>query len=194
MAVFNTITIPLDRNILTYFFSRIRISTTHFYNNDPCWEWTGGSLRQGYAFWRPHFGGRRWYIPLHRALYHYFVEVPDNTKVCDHLCRVRHCVNPAHMELVTQRENVLRGEGIAVAKSQQTHCVNGHPLEGDNVITLNQNGNRACRACAARRVKEYWARLYALPIDHPERVKVRERQRQHARRSREKKSNSLRVF
>jgi len=64
----------------------------------------------------------------------------------DHLCRNRTCCNPAHLELVTGRENLLRGDTLAAANAAKTHCIQGHPLADDNLYVAN-NGARTCRTC-----------------------------------------------
>jgi hypothetical protein len=71
--------------------------------------------------------------------------IPDGL-VLDHLCRVRNCVRPEHLEVVTFRENVLRGEGSSANRARQTHCYKGHLLEGENVYTPH-NGKRGCKTC-----------------------------------------------
>lgn len=65
----------------------------------------------------------------------------------DHLCRKTLCVNPAHLELVTHRENVLRGQSFAAVNAAKTHCKRGHPLTAENV-RLIKGGGRQCVACA----------------------------------------------
>ena len=71
--------------------------------------------------------------------------IPDGLTV-DHLCRVRSCVNTEHMELVTVRENVLRG-----SRGDATHCKRGHEYTPENT-RLDRHGWRICRAC--RRMHE----------------------------------------
>lgn len=66
--------------------------------------------------------------------------IPDGM-VLDHLCRNPACVNPAHLDAVPQRENVRRG-----FHGSKTHCLRGHPLSGENLIT-RKTGGRVCRAC-----------------------------------------------
>ena len=66
--------------------------------------------------------------------------------VLDHTCRVRNCVNPDHLEAVTNRENILRGTGFSARNARKTHCIRGHELAGDNLY-LKENGHRHCRQC-----------------------------------------------
>jgi len=64
----------------------------------------------------------------------------------DHLCRVRNCVNPEHLEPITQRINILRGESFAAKKAAQTHCIHGHEFTPENLY-LDRRG-RKCKTCA----------------------------------------------
>lgn len=110
---------------------------------DGCWVWTAGFHRDGYGQFKS--GGRT--VPAHRAAYELLVgEVPDGL-VLDHLCRNRACVNPRHLEPVTNRENVLRGETFVAENLAKTHCPNGHPYSGEN-LAFTPDGRRRCRACA----------------------------------------------
>jgi len=77
----------------------------------------------------------RWLVPLGLEL--------------DHLCRVRRCVNPEHLEEVTHQTNVLRGEGVAAINAAKTHCPQGHPYDEKN--TLVWMGERLCKACRRER-------------------------------------------
>ena len=71
---------------------------------DGCWLWTGSPGNTGYV--RAFFDGKRWLV--HRWAYTHFVgPIPDGF-VIDHLCRRITCVNPAHLEAVTQQENIRR--------------------------------------------------------------------------------------
>ena len=70
----------------------------------------------------------------------------------DHLCRIPLCVNPDHLEVVTPRENTMRGlignpltNGGAIFNRQKTHCRNGHPYEGSN-LSLTKEGHRVCKS------------------------------------------------
>lgn len=78
----------------------------HVNVNTNCWEWTGHLAKGGYAQIKRD-GRTQW---AHRYLYELMVSrIGENVRVLDHLCRVRACVNPDHMELVTQQQNVRRG-------------------------------------------------------------------------------------
>jgi len=74
-------------------------------------------------------------------------------------CQYRHCVNDAHLELVTRVENVMRGEGFGPMNAAKTKCPKGHPYSGDNLFF--DDGYRKCRACVRARCRAYSKRLYA---------------------------------
>ena len=71
--------------------------------------------------------------------------IPDGL-VIDHVCNNRGCVRPDHLRPVTQRENILRGEGVAAKRARQTHCKRGHELAGEN-IRITSTGSRQCLIC-----------------------------------------------
>lgn len=107
-----------------------------------CWLWIG-SLDKGYGRF-----GENWKKPpvgAHLFAWRTYVgPVPDGLEL-DHLCRVRNCVNPAHLEPVTTRENLLRGEGFSAKNAQKTHCPQGHEYTPEN--TYRWRGQRKCREC-----------------------------------------------
>lgn len=73
----------------------------------------------------------------------------------DHLCGVRRCVNPEHLEAVTHRENLLRGTGFAAVNAAKTHCPHGHEYTPENTYhNPNPNGGRICRTCKRKRDAE----------------------------------------
>lgn len=118
---------------------------------DTCWMWKGRIGPGGYGL----FGkvSRR----AHRFTYELYIgPIPDGYEI-DHLCHVRACVNPAHLEAVTPEENRRRAVHWNFKK---THCLRGHPLYGDNLI-LTKTGGRQCRTCARRRGVEYLQRKRA---------------------------------
>lgn len=114
----------------------------------PCWVWTASKDRYGYGQFRigGHVGSL---VRAHRYAYEKLV-LPAGEKLqkkidIDHLCRVRHCCNPAHLELVTRKVNLLRGEGITARNAAATQCPQGHPYNVEN--TRFYKGNRLCREC-----------------------------------------------
>jgi len=123
---------------------------------ETCWLWMGGR-NNGYGYFRlGGTGGPRAYA--HRFAYEQLIgPVPDGLQL-DHLCRVRHCVNPAHLEPVTSRENCLRGESLQAANAQKTHCPKGHLYDAANTW-ITAEGWRACRTCQnARNLRSYYLR------------------------------------
>lgn len=103
-----------------------------------CWLWTGAKTTRGYG----NVGWHRRVCRVHRLVYEYMIgPIPEGYEL-DHLCRVHACCNPEHLEAVTHRENVMRGEGIAVAHAKKTACPRGHAY--DIVLT---NGGRWCSVC-----------------------------------------------
>lgn len=118
---------------------------------DDCWLWTGHT-RGGYG--RLKIGSK--HRQAHRLAYEWLVgPIPEGKAHLDHLCRVRHCVNPAHLEPVTHRENVLRGESVVAKQARQTHCKRGHEFTEENInqARFRRTGHRLCEPCRA----EYFA-------------------------------------
>lgn len=117
--------------------------------SDECWLWAGTINNTGYGVLKR--GGTDHVVVLaHRlAVQLDGREIPEGL-VIDHLCRVRHCVNPAHLEIVTNRENVLRGVSPPSQEARKTHCKYGHPLSGENLAHASNGRGRICRACRKR--------------------------------------------
>ena len=122
-----------------------------------CWLWTGLIDRYGYG--RRHTGGE---ILAHRIAYRLVVgPIPAGLQL-DHLCRNRRCVNPAHLEPVTGRENLRRSPLMpGIARAARTTCRNGHPYDDANTrVSVGPNGTgRVCRTCNREAVARYKARI-----------------------------------
>jgi hypothetical protein len=114
-----------------------------------CWLWTEHLLANGYA--RFHVSGSYGYRErpyAHRWIYEVtYGPIPVGMEI-DHLCRVRHCVNPTHLEAVTHAENVARTTGHNHGPYDVgTHCKHGHERTPENT-GVNKYGARYCRPCA----------------------------------------------
>lgn len=110
-----------------------------------CWLWMGSRDRKGY--------GQLWNKRAHRLSYEALVgPIPEGLQI-DHLCRNPPCVNPAHLEAVTSRENTRRGFGPTspAVRGVLNHCKYGHEFTPENTYTRQREGYtiRVCRRCKA---------------------------------------------
>lgn len=116
-----------------------------------CWTWTGALTSRGYSCLD--VGGKR--VLGHRHVYELLVgPIPDGLTI-DHLCRNKRCINPAHLEPVTQAVNNAR-------KPPRDTCAKGHRMEGVNLrIKVRANGRtqRECRACQIEWTRASYQRL-----------------------------------
>ena len=116
-----------------------------FSRTPSCWIWKQCPDSRGYGTF---YVGKRPYR-AHRWAYEHFVgKVPDGL-VLDHTCKTPLCVNPDHLEPVTQRENVMRGASPLALKARQKLCMRGHEL------TLKSDGHRYCKTCNAARLRPH---------------------------------------
>lgn len=138
--------IPIDALNPNNFWSKVSK------RDDGCWEWIG---RRVYGPGSDSYGRikiRGGLFVAHRVSYELNIgPIPDGLQL-DHLCRHRWCVNPDHLEPVTQYENMRRGTLFERAGStlrDRTHCKNGHEFTDENTrwTTQGLNQYRKCRAC-----------------------------------------------
>lgn len=127
-----------------------------------CWVWTASLNAHGYGLAQK-FMGRSG--AAHRLAWDALTDSPlpkytPTGPQLDHVCRVRACVNPAHLEVVTPRGNTMRGETIARVRKAQDACIHGHPFDAENTIQ-RPNGNRGCRECGRQASRRYKARRLA---------------------------------
>lgn len=117
---------------------------------DECWVWTSTLNEKGYGRFCPRVNGRVVHVFAYRYAYNVLVgEIPSGLQP-DHTCRNRACVNPAHLDIVTPRENVLRSEAPSAVNARKVSCIHGHPFSLENTY-VTPDGRRMCRACQARR-------------------------------------------
>lgn len=137
-----------------------------------CWEWYGNKIHIGYGV----FGLNYRHMLAHRVSYELFREKIPNGLVIDHLCRNRCCVNPDHLEVVTQQENARRGEtGKNNQYSKKTHCPQGHPYDEKNTW-IDKNNYRYCRNCNKIRQRTpeciLYKQQYAITHKRKSRAKI----------------------
>ena len=111
-----------------------------------CWLWQ--RLVSGAGYSRFFYDGRVGYG--HRYAYEQACGAIPKGLTIDHLCRNRSCVNPLHLEAVTLRVNLLRGDTVVAVNARKTHCNRGHPLE----ILGKKRGCRICHAQHSRIFRE----------------------------------------
>jgi hypothetical protein len=112
-----------------------------------CWVF-GGSGPSGYGQVEVQRGtdGRRRTVLTHVLLWLTHHGPIEGGLELDHLCRNRKCCNPDHLELVSSRENTMRGNSHVADRARQTHCLRGHEFNDDNSYR-NGKGQRVCRVC-----------------------------------------------
>lgn len=120
--------------------------------DDGCWIWRSSPHPRSYGYF--YVDSERRSQLAHRVSYEHFRgPIPDGLQI-DHLCRMGGCVNPDHMEVVTNRENTLRGTA-GQHYSLRTHCKAGHPFDAENTI-LRSDAGRRCRACRTEYDRKKW--------------------------------------
>lgn len=113
-----------------------------------CWLWVKAKSDTGYGTKRI----QRKSHNAHRWMYERLVGPVPAGKELDHLCRVRACVNPEHLESVTHRENLRRGGGPSADNGRRTHCIHGHEFTEENTYRPPKRPHtRQCRACMRQR-------------------------------------------
>ena len=132
-----------------------------------CWLWIGEITDAGYGM--ATISGKR--FRAHRISYELTKgEIPPGLQI-DHLCRNRACINPDHLEAVSRRENILRGEGVTAQNLRRKTCIKGHPLRGMNLyLFLNKKTNaygRHCKRCRANAQMRYARRHGMVDQDKP---------------------------
>lgn len=117
-----------------------------FHPETGCWEWLKPDAN-GYGKFR-YQGGPRW---AHRVSYELFLGPIPAGLTLDHLCRNPRCINPDHLDPVTHRENVMRGNSPPAKAAARDTCAHGHPYTESNLYVY-PNGARRCRRCTRIRL------------------------------------------
>ena len=121
---------------------------------ETCWIWTGAqSLGYGQTSIKHKvIWAHRFSYELHKG------PIPDGLQI-DHLCKNKLCVNPDHLEAVSQKENLRRGDGIAARNSKKTHCPQGHEFTPENTYHRKDKDGKFCRKCVTEQtMSRYYAK------------------------------------
>lgn len=138
----------MDEKDLARFMGKVEVLAT------GCWRFHGTPAGAGYRTF--YLKGERPYA--HRASYeHHKGPIPEGLQI-HHACSTRDCVNPDHLEAVTQRENLRLGSGWAGMNAQKTHCPQGHEYTPENTIGTTprrpgEDPGRRCRTCHRERCR-----------------------------------------
>ena len=146
-------------NPLEYIATRIRIEDRGF--STPCWAWQCCKNEKGYGRTVVPLMG---HVRIHRATYQLLRgPIPGGMQI-DHLCRVKECCNPDHLEIVTNEENARRAAPHRrTIINGRIHCPHGHEMTEENT-----KPNGSCRVCHRASVRK-------SEIKHPERVRATKR-------------------
>lgn len=120
-----------------------------------CLVWTGAT-NEGYGYVTIRGRPRR----VHRIYYEHF-NGPIGPFVLDHLCRVRCCANPSHLQPVTNRENIIRGESFSAVNARKTHCPKGHPYQSAIKLKKGRHAGETQRVCLVCKRENYRKRREA---------------------------------
>lgn len=138
-----------DDNTIARFWAKV---SKHgpLWNDTPCWPWQGSIASTGYGVFAPPKRQYGYNKLAHRVAYQLLVGLIPEQLTLDHLCRVRSCVNPAHLEPVSVKVNVLRGIGFTAQLAKRTHCPKGHAYDLWNTY-IDKRGFRSCKQCQTQR-------------------------------------------
>lgn len=136
------------RNPRELFFLRCTVEDRGF--ESPCWVWLWSLDRDGYGRFKPAKGSER---RAHRWAYEHFVgPIPKGLHV-HHRCEHRDCVNPAHLQPMTCRDNLMLGDTAAARGAAKTECHRGHPFDAANTY-ITSAGSRQCKECGRDRMRD----------------------------------------
>lgn len=125
-----------------------------------CWIWTAYVQKNGYGWSNIN---HKISVSSHRLSYLVYIgDIPEGYCI-HHICRVKACFNPKHLQAVTVKEHLKLDEHPAYLASQKTHCIRGHEFNEEN--TFWKKGRRICRACRRVYNNEIYARRYSAGVN-----------------------------
>ena len=135
---------PLAERSFDFMNAKVKIRFWSKVNKtDTCWLWMAALDGHGYGVFRT----KSILFLAYRFLWQETIGPILEGLELDHLCRVRNCVNPKHLEIVTSKENVLRGVGITAVNARKKTCGIGHRLSGENLRMGKRKDGRVYRVC-----------------------------------------------
>jgi|SRR6266436_10149715 len=114
-----------------------------------CWIWRAFLTKKGYASIT--FRSKKTYAHILSYLIH-IGPIGEGLEI-DHKCRTTNCIRPSHLQAITHRENMLRGNTIVTMQTARTHCPKNHPLSGENLYVYA--GKRGCFICRREQSNSY---------------------------------------
>lgn len=118
-----------------------------------CWIFRGKPRKDGYT--KVRIKNHSFYA--HRVSYHLFNGGIEHDQVIDHICRNRACINPKHLRVISNKENILCGESATAKNARKTHCIKGHLFGGTNLKIKSSGRGRYCYECHKQyNYKMYW--------------------------------------
>ena len=157
-----------DDRLPNRFWSKVTPMEVGGFRHGDCWGWLGGSTSNGYGGFT--LVDRK--TSAHRYAYEHLVGPVPTELTLDHLCRVRRCVNPNHLEVTTRGQNVLRGVGVTAVNARKTECLRGHQFD------VARSGRRHCRRCSAKKTADYRRRQDSVWFRTRENARRRQRYRE----------------
>jgi hypothetical protein len=135
---------------------------------EDCWFWTASQTKAGYG----QFSINNYPYLAHRVAYELYKGSIPEGKVIDHLCRTPSCVNPEHIEAVSQRVNTYRGISPDAGMMKKNFCPHGHEYTPENTyIGTTQYGTaRKCRACRRNQMRKHKAKKRSISLSREDPV------------------------
>lgn len=125
---------------------------TKVFKNKNCWMWVGArTATHGHYYGNFHIAGKNYLA--HRVAYILMNGEINNDYVIDHICGNGLCVNPLHLQNITNKENILKGKTPSARHAKKTHCSKGHPYSKSN--TCKSGNKRYCLICSRRKGRVY---------------------------------------
>lgn len=138
----------LYKNVHEKFFVKVK-------KTKNCWLWKARIGVKGYGYFGHKIDGKDKCVLAHRFSFELLKEKIPKDMTLHHLCEVKRCVNPDHLVIMTNKDNILLGNCISAINARKTHCIRGHEFNEINTrYGKTKSGiSRRCRVCQRIRKK-----------------------------------------